>query len=197
MQKFKLYIFILGIITLFSWNNVFADSFVINLYFNEKTGKLTFDQESPQGVTVDEDMQVSIVDFVQNEDVGPYILKFYDVTGAEFSSIEFDKKNGAFNLITPYFSIAKKIEIIEKSTKKEILSQDLSQYVKCNGNGKCETDLGENFDDCMSDCLNDRSGNAFDFPSAQKPGSSDTPAVEVKKTIWQKIIDFFKNLFKG
>jgi len=195
MKKNYLYIYIFGIIALFSWHDVFASSFIINLYFDDKTGNLTFDKDSSEGVTVDEDTEVSIVDFVQNENVGPYILKIYDVTGNEFSSTEFDRKSGSFKLVIPYFSIANEIKIVEKESKKEILKQDLRKYVKCNGNGKCETELGENFDDCLSDCLNDRSGEAFNFDSGNHNPSE--PASEViEKSIWQKIVDFFKNLFK-
>lgn len=199
MINIKKLLFLLSILVLFEVNDAKADSFVINLYFDQKTSVLTFDKQKNEDVIRDKNMEVSIVQFSKSQETGPYILKLYDVTGAEFSSTEFNKSDGSFQLIIPYFSVASKLSILEKKTNKEILSKDLTGFVTCNGNGKCEAELGETFDSCMADCLsNPRTDQTFylgDGSGDDIPKADDAPAIEVKKSLWQRIIDFFKNLF--
>lgn len=174
-----------------------ADSFVISLNFDSKTGKLSFSNQEGGDVVRDKNIETSIIDFSKNKTTGSYILKLYDVTGAEFSSTEFDKSDKPFQLIIPYFSVASKLSIIEKSSNKEILSKNLTEFVTCNGNGKCEAELGETFNSCMGDCLsNPRTDQTvYIGDGINRDIPQDNPVIEIKKSFWQRILDFFKNLF--
>jgi hypothetical protein len=120
----------------------------------------------------------------------------YDSKGNEFSTSQFNKKDGAFKLIIPYFSIAAQLKIIEKSTNKEILSTDLKEYETCNGNGQCEDFLGETHLNCMDDCQppappQNTTGDIKDF----FPPANNNVVVEKPLSLWERIIQFFLNLF--
>lgn len=199
MYNYKTKFIFIALFCLFFANSASADGFLVNLNFDPNTNILSFDKKAKKDVERDKNIEASIVEFSRNQEQGQYILKLYDVTGAEFSSTEFDKKDGAFQLIIPYFSVAAKMSIIQKSSNKEILSKDLSEFVSCNGNGKCEADLGESFDSCMSDCISnprvDDTVYLGEGSGADAPENDQIPVIEVKKSLWQKILDFFKNLF--
>lgn len=158
---------------------VFADGFVINLYYDDTSNTLRFDNAA-ESVERNQSIETSIVEFsksdlcyVVNEDgsmydqcennsdidfrnqpfLDPYILKIYDENNALFSMNAFDKREGVFQVTIPYFSLAKRLAIVERETNEEILSADLTKFMTCNGNGTCGDLLGENEFTCLSDCV--------------------------------------------
>lgn len=178
-----------------------ADGFVINLYYNTAAKTLSLNK-SVKSVSRDQNADTSIVEFSKDEAVGLYILKLYDAKGIEFSSSQFNKKDGAFQLIIPYFSIAAQLKVVEKSTEKELISADLKEFMTCNGNGKCEADLGETDLNCMGDCeastsksstVTDTSASTKIIPLAEKV-AAETDKSQAS-SVWQKIVSFFSNLF--
>jgi len=129
-----------------------ASGFAVHLYFNTASKTLAFDKQASAPVTLDDTIQIDPVTFTDNQTTGSYVLKLYDVNNAEIVSTEFNKQNGAFTLQIPYFSPANSMKILEKSSGRELLNADLSQYNTCNGNGTCEFEKGENINTCLEDC---------------------------------------------
>jgi hypothetical protein len=129
-----------------------ASGFAVHLYFNTTSKLLTFDKQAGAPVTLDDAIQIDPVTFTDNQTTGSYVLKLYDVNNAEIVSTEFNKHDGAFTVQIPYFSPANSMKILEKSSGKELLNADLSQYNACNGNGVCEFEKGENINTCLEDC---------------------------------------------
>lgn len=201
MKLISAFIFAVALLFL-SASDARADGFVINLYYNPAAKALTFNR-SVKSVSRDQNADTSIVEFSKDETVGPYILKLYDAKGIEFSSSQFDKKDGAFQLIIPYFSIAAQLKVIEKSTGKELLSADLKGFMTCNGNGRCEADLGETALNCMGDCKASASSadtaiNNITTDSTVVPPAGKAVAETARSqasSVWQKIVNFFSNLF--
>jgi len=115
-----------------------ADAFVAHLFFNAKTKTLTFDKLSSENISRDKNQFISVQEFSAAQTSGEYILKLYDFAHKEISTMQFDKKDGAFAIELPYFSLAKTLKIFQKSKGQEMLSADLSQFSTCNGNGICE-----------------------------------------------------------
>jgi hypothetical protein len=129
-----------------------AEIFSVHLFYNSQTKILAFNKNISDNVSLDSSKDISILEFFNNDFVGPYIMSVFDIKGEEISKSEFSLKNGAFNYEIPYFSTAKRLSIFEKSSGKKILEADLSKYVTCNGNGLCEFEKGENLETCLSDC---------------------------------------------
>ena len=177
--------------------SVYADGFVVNLFYNTTSHTLTFDKFVGENVSRDENADTSIIEFVKDETVGSYILKLYDINGVEFVSHEFNKKDGAFQLVIPYFSIANRLTIIDKSTSELLLVDDLSRYVSCNGNGKCESTLGETNLNCMGDCNASTTAQSMQVKNIDEQTNVKESAevAESEKSIGQKIVQFFRNLF--
>lgn len=197
----KIYLIVFGIFFL-SITNVLADGFVINLYYDAATKNLIFDKNASKSVLRDQNAKTSIVQFSNDDTIGPFILKLYDAQGIELSANQFNKKDGAFQLTIPYFSLATQLKIFEKSTSKELLVVDLNEFSTCNGNGKCEPNLGETDLNCMGDCKPSVVKNVSDNGSAflTSNNSNTTNAVTTNTeelSWWQKIVLFFKNLWNS
>ncbi len=202
MKTTLLYLFSVSLFFI-TTSSAFADGFVINLYYSTATKTLAFNN-STRNVLRDPNADTSIVEFSNDTTIGVYILKLYDEKGLEFSTSQFNKKDGAFSLTIPYFSLATQLKIIEKSTNKTLLVADLKEYTTCNGNGKCEPALGETPLNCMGDCkpvtpTQDEIGNTnippplVDIPATAQ---NEIPTTNPESlSWWQKIVQFFKNLF--
>ena len=136
------------------WAN--ASAYLIYLYYSPQNNTLAFDKNKSTNVVLDKSIQSDYLDFAQNTSSGTYLLKLYDIDDKEIINTEFNKTNGAFVLQIPYFSLANKLKIIEKSSKKDLLQADLSKYLTCNGNGICELEKGETALNCIGDCANSK-----------------------------------------
>lgn len=168
-----------------------ADGFVINLYYASSTNTLKFDEQAPKNIERDSSADTSVVEFSKDTTVGPYILELYNVKGIKFSENQFNKENDKpFQLVIPYFSTAKNLRIVEKSTGTVLLSADLSEFTTCNGNGSCEPKLGETKYNCMGDCSADKSAQSNSVNSTEK-----SVEVDGEKSFGQKIMQFFRDLF--
>jgi len=132
--------------------NAKGDVFSVHLFYDSNKKALFFDNESEENVSLDKEEDISIVEYAIDNSTGAYIIKLYDISGNVFSQNEFNPKVGKFDYKMPYFSVAEKMEIFEKSTNKKILETNLSNYLTCNGNGTCEFEKGENIDSCIGDC---------------------------------------------
>lgn len=191
MKKKNVMMIIGCIIALCVGHEVYADGFVINLYYISSTNTLKFDEQATKKVERDTSADTSIVEFSKDTTVGPYILELYNVKGIKFVENQFNKENDkAFQLVIPYFSTAKSLRIVEKATNTVLLSADLSEFVTCNGNGSCEPNLGETEFNCMGDCSGNKSAKSYSANPADK-------SVEVgsQKSLGQKIVQFFRDLF--
>lgn len=151
--------FILPISILFlflSINTALANVYIIHLYYNTTSKTLTFDKFASEPVSLDENTTLSIENFSKESEQssGAYILTFYDITNNEIISTQFDKKDGAFQLTIPYFSIGAFLKVFDKVSGKELLSADLASLLTCNGNGICELEKKENGQNCLNDCAN-------------------------------------------
>ena len=176
------------VIALCAGYDAHADGFVINLYYVSSTNTLKFDEQATKNVERKTSADTSIVEFSKDTTVGPYILELYNVKGIKFSETQFNKENDKpFQLVIPYFSTAKSLRIVEKSTNAVLLSADLSEFTTCNGNGSCESNLGETKYNCMGDCPADK--------SAQSNSTDKSAEASSQKSFGQKIIQFFKDLF--
>jgi hypothetical protein len=129
-----------------------AEVFRINLYYDASAEILRFDKIKDAPVFYDKNKFLSPMEFINQETIGQYFLTLYDSSGNLLFTTGFDKKNGSFEISIPYFSLANSLKVFERSTNKEILSSNLSQFVTCNGNGICEFEKGETFDTCLGDC---------------------------------------------
>ena len=152
MNKKFLFLPILFLMIFFPFGSRASDVYTINLYYNTKTSALSFDKLAAKNVIHDTTKDISIVDFAKNPPTGMYTLKLYQADGKEIISTEFNKKNGAFSVDLPFFSLATSLKIFQKSTSKELLSTDLSEYSTCNGNSICEYEKGESINTCLGDC---------------------------------------------
>lgn len=147
------------IVSLVFFGHVFranASAYLIYLYYSPQNNTLVFDKNKSANVVLDKSIQSDYLDFAQNTSSGTYLLKLYDIDDKEIINTEFNKTNGAFVLQIPYFSLANKLKIIEKSSEKDLLQADLSKYLTCNGNGVCELEKGETALNCMGDCANSK-----------------------------------------
>ncbi len=155
MPKLK-YILFFIILFFLSINvkKVFADAYVIHLYYDAKTQTLSFNNQASQNITVDKSYNPSITDFTDQsaDSSGSYLLTFYDSTNNPIISTRFNKQDGVFQITTPYFSIATSLKIFNSSNNKELLSANLTSLSTCNGNGICEYEKGETIQNCMQDC---------------------------------------------
>lgn len=199
MKNIKILLMVLFFGTIFLTQNVSADGFVINFYYDSQTKKLNLVGDKDERVFRDKNANTSIVEFSKDDTEGPYSLKLYDANGINFSISEFDKKEGSFQLIIPYFSIAAKMEIVENSSGKIIATEDLKNFMTCNGNGVCDPNIGENDKNCMGDCL----VGSNKSPRTETLGADSLDSVESKvdsnpeeKSFWDKFFNFFSNLFK-
>jgi len=156
MKKISYIIPIIALSLLLNIKSASADAYLVHLYYAAASKTLVFDKLAPQSISLDKTLSPSVIDFTQEAEVssGPYILTFYDNTNNEIISTQFDKKDGAFQLTIPYFSIATTLKIFEKNTGKEILNADISNLSTCNGNGICEYEKGETVRNCIEDCSN-------------------------------------------
>lgn len=147
------------IVSLVFFGHVFranASAYLIYLYYSPQNNTLVFDKNKSANVVLDKSIQSDYLDFAQNTSSGTYLLKLYDIDDKEIINTEFNKTNGAFVLQIPYFSLANKLKIIEKSSEKDLLQADLSKYLTCNGNGICELEKEETALNCMGDCANSK-----------------------------------------
>jgi hypothetical protein len=149
--NYLFYLFI-AILALCNPLRVRAEAFVISLYYNSATQSLSFDESLGKKVAHDQNVASSIYDFAHDNTVGQYILRLYDSSGESAVEKEFNKQDGRFSLIIPYFSIARELKIFDKNSNKELLSVDLSAFTTCNGNGVCEFEQGETGQNCIGDC---------------------------------------------
>ena len=100
----------------------------------------------------------------------------------------------------------------------EILSNDLTIIVSCNGNNKCEPELSENYQNCQIDCPSGSKDNLCDLIKdgrcdpdctreadidckcgdgvCEKFENNDTCSIDCKISFWQWLINFIKSLFK-
>lgn len=131
-----------------------AEVFSIHLYYNAATNTLSFDKLKSEPVSYDKDTFLSILEFNATQGPGSYVLQLYDIDGNDALLTEFDAKEGAFDINIPYFSIGASLKIFEKSSGKEILSANLSEFITCNGNSICEFEKGETALNCIGDCAN-------------------------------------------
>lgn len=156
MQKIKYIIPIALFLLLLNAKAVLADAYLIHLYYNTSSKTLSFDKFAPESISLDKTLDLSIIDFTQESETssGQYTLTLYDVTNNEIISTQFDKKDGAFQLTIPYFSIGASLKIFDKVSGKELLSADLTSLLTCNGNGICELEKKENGLNCLGDCAN-------------------------------------------
>lgn len=115
-------------------------------------GRLAVDPSVSQSVTEEDDPNFSIVEFSRQQPVGNYDLVLYDVSGARAVETRFEAKDGKFTVKIPYFSIVDKFEIYSRTDNALALSGSLNQFVKCNDNGICELEKGENLNTCLPDC---------------------------------------------
>lgn len=154
MKNIAILIFTIACLVILAPKTASADGFVVHLYFNSDSNNLSFDKESPQNITLDKTISPSVVEFARNNDKGEYTLKLYDTTLKILASTEFDKKNGAFTVVLPYYSLADKLRIFNTKNHDLLLEADLSSFTKCNGNNICEVEKGETSQNCIGDCGN-------------------------------------------
>jgi hypothetical protein len=154
MKKIKFIMPLIVIFLFLTTKTVFADAYIIHLYYNNTTKVLSFDKFAVESVFLDKNLDPPIIDFVEKSETssGSYIAAFYDATGNEIISTQFNTSNGAFQLTIPYFGIGNLLKIYETSTKKELLTADLSAFATCNSNGICEYEKGETIQTCLGDC---------------------------------------------
>lgn len=198
MNKIKFFVAVLFLAGLFVGRGVYADGFVINLYYDANTQKLNLSGNKDNRVYRDKNADTSIVEFSKDTATGSYILKLYDANGVNFSNSEFDKQDGEFQLVIPYFSIAAKMEIVEKSNNKILSTEDLTHFMTCNVNGVCEPNIGETEGGCMGDCLgntNKSSGVVSLESEASNLGEPESVSTE-EETFLSKIFSFLTNLFR-
>jgi len=142
-----------------------ASEFVAHFFYESSSKVLYFDKSVSEKVSLDNEKSMSIFDFSDESNSGNYVAKLYENNGEELASGFFNAKQGSFVVEVSYISIASSLKIYEKTTNKEVLSADISQFVTCNKNGICEFEKGENFNTCISDCA---SSNVKYSPETQK-----------------------------
>jgi hypothetical protein len=168
MQKIKYLFPLVLFFLLLNFKYVLADAYVLHLYYNTALKTLSFDKYASENISLDKTLSPSIIDFIQESELssGQYTAVFYDHTNNEIISTPFNKKDGAFQLTIPHFSIATSLKIFEKASGKELLSADLAAFATCNGNGICEYEKKETAQNCLGDCAN--SNPQFSAPTLEK-----------------------------
>jgi hypothetical protein len=126
-----------------------ADTFVVNLIYNQSTDTLSLDNA---GVTINKNVDVPFSDIENPSTIGVDKLILLEDKGVQAFAWQFNPQNGPFSINLPYVSIAKSLEIVDSASNKVILQTDLSKYSTCNANGICEFDKGENIYTCAVDC---------------------------------------------
>lgn len=132
--------------------NVFADSFVLNLFndgqqirFDRFVDKIELDSgrdvilNLQNNVEEDSEYQAALVS--TNENLQPI-------------RINLDIQEGAFSELVPYYGHIQSIQLLRNG---EIIDEvDVSDYTQCNSNGVCEIERGENEDTCIVDCIREQ-----------------------------------------
>jgi len=179
MKKFKLIIFIIGLLVfLFSAHLVESKSLYIE-FFATKDGKITLYRDNIRSITVKED------NFVKElEERGNYLAKIFSFKNELLDEIYFfprsiifydreDPKTGRMTggmIISregyfvkkfPYYPNGKYIEIFDDKNEKQ-LTIDISRFALCNENGIC--DEKEDEKNCPQDCLQKPTTTQFQTP---------------------------------
>ncbi|NTW13575.1 MAG: hypothetical protein HGA31_00900 [Candidatus Moranbacteria bacterium] len=123
----------------------------------ERAGdRIMLDTSTTEPVAKTDDPAFSIFDFSRATHAGPYSLDLFDVSGAKAVSTNFNMPQGKFPFKVPYFSIVNRFQVTLVKTGEVLLEGNLAEFVKCNANGICEFEKGENMGTCLTDCA---SGN--------------------------------------
>lgn len=131
-----------------------AEAFKLNLFYDEKTGTLKFDQQQSSFVELDKKKELSVLEYVKDNEnkPGKYTVSILDKQANELIQSNFNPIKGAFVVYVPYFSLASSITVKEKASQKELLSAAVAEYSSCNANGLCELELQESLLTCLQDC---------------------------------------------
>lgn len=125
----------------------------LTFHFQQSMDRLRFDPQFSQPVTAGNDPDFSIVDFSGEKTAGAYRLELIDVTDAVAVKKWFNGQEGAFSYVVPRFGIVKGYKIYLSKDNTLILEGSLEQFARCNANGICEYEKGENLDTCLADCV--------------------------------------------
>ena len=152
MKKYFFLVFLLTIGILPSY--VEASAYRVHFRYDRNVERLAFDESNGSPVQFERNLDVDILEFINSESSGQFVIVFLFGTGEEIARKNFDFTSGdVFTLDVPYFSFAKSIEIYRSDSSLPMLSYDLSQFMTCNKNTICEYEKGENFDTCLPDCI--------------------------------------------
>ena len=88
--------------------------------------------------------------FVQESTTGGYRGEVLDEKNIVLASFEFNVNDGSFAVKAPYFAYAKEIRFYNENSF--LFSVSVSDSSFCNADRVCDSDVGENSQNCPSDC---------------------------------------------
>lgn len=104
-------------------------------------------------VTKIDDPAFSLFEFSKAPRYGAYNFDLYDESGAKTVSTNLDIPQGKFPFEVPYSGTSDRFQVTLARGGTVVLEGNLSAFMKCDMNGTCEFEKGENMDTCVSDCV--------------------------------------------
>lgn len=126
-----------------------AEILKLHLYFDSSKNEIVEDREAAEKI---EFINEPYEDLPETQDeLSDYYFKIIDAQNGSSDPIYFTPASGQFTLDVPYIQEIAKVEIYYNDTRQ--LSIDTSSLATCNANKACESDRGENAQNCISDCF--------------------------------------------
>ena len=134
--------------------NSYAEAFKIHLFFDPDAKTLKFDEKQSDAVSLDKYLSIGVLETIERSETekGDYAVVLFDAKDNEIIALQFNPKDGAFDIDLPYFSLAKTLKVIKTADNQEILRANLASFLACDGNKICEIEKGESFNTCLEDC---------------------------------------------
>ncbi|KKR08623.1 MAG: hypothetical protein UT43_C0018G0004 [Parcubacteria group bacterium GW2011_GWC1_39_29] len=109
----------------------------------------------------------------------PYVIEIISISGVKLTEVEFDpgvqltgKTVGKLTVTAPYFANAKDVNIYD-SQNKILISIPVSETSFCNDDKICDSDVGENYNNCPNDCTSSSLLAVTPSPSATAVPETD------------------------
>ncbi len=119
----------------------------------------------------------------------PYLAEIVSIKGVKLTEVKFDpgvqlagKTTGKLTVTLPYFANAKDINIYDNQGR-ILISIPVSESSFCNEDKICDSDVGEDYNNCANDCT---SSSLLSAPSSASPTTA--PVVNKTSSLFSSIL---------
>jgi hypothetical protein len=131
-----------------------SDAYILGMVYDGKVLKLESDTLLTKAVSFTENSKLIFDEEVNDKKKGNYYIKFWIGDVYMPQVLYFTPKKGNFKLEIPALAHIQRLDVYQPDNV-SLFSVDVRGFAKCNTDGMCQYELGENQYNCIADCAVD------------------------------------------